>query len=64
MTEDRLNALAVLSIEKKFVQSFPVFDNKVIEIFSTKKARRMDFMYKNKNKFFCAHLHSEPTSRH
>nr|CAH7719903.1 unnamed protein product [Callosobruchus chinensis] len=46
MTEDRLNALAVLSIEKKFVQSIPDFDNKVIEIFSTKKARRMDFMYK------------------
>nr|CAH7718599.1 unnamed protein product [Callosobruchus chinensis] len=41
-TEDRLNALAVLSIEKKFVQPIP----KVIEIFSTKKARRMDFMYK------------------
>nr|CAH7741790.1 unnamed protein product [Callosobruchus chinensis] len=46
MAEDRLNALAVLSIEKKFVQSIPDFDNKVIEIFSTKKARRMDFMYK------------------
>nr|CAH7720896.1 unnamed protein product [Callosobruchus chinensis] len=45
MTEDRLNALAVLSIEKKFVQSIPDFD-KVIEFFSTKKARRMDFMYK------------------
>nr|CAH7751042.1 unnamed protein product [Callosobruchus chinensis] len=46
MPEDRLNALAVLSIEKKFVQSIPDFDKKVIEIFSTKKARRMDFMYK------------------
>nr|CAH7720856.1 unnamed protein product [Callosobruchus chinensis] len=46
MTEDRLNALAVLSIEKKFVQSIPDFDNKVIEIFSTKKARRMEIMYK------------------
>nr|CAH7748946.1 unnamed protein product [Callosobruchus chinensis] len=29
MTEDRLNALAVLSIEKKFGQSIPDFDNKV-----------------------------------
>nr|CAH7756086.1 unnamed protein product [Callosobruchus chinensis] len=46
MTEDRLNALAVLSIEKNFVQSIPDFDNKVNEIFSSKKARRMDFMYK------------------
>nr|CAH7720639.1 unnamed protein product [Callosobruchus chinensis] len=46
MTEDRLNALAVLSIEKKFVHSIPDLDNKVIEIFATKKARRMDFKYK------------------
>nr|CAH7753975.1 unnamed protein product [Callosobruchus chinensis] len=46
MTEDRLNALAVLSIEKKFVQSIPDFDNKVIEIFCTEKARGMDFLYK------------------
>nr|CAH7724966.1 unnamed protein product [Callosobruchus chinensis] len=46
MTEDQLNALIDLSIKKKFVQSIPDFDNKVIEIFSTKKARRMDLMYK------------------
>nr|CAH7722000.1 unnamed protein product [Callosobruchus chinensis] len=46
MIEDRLNALTVLSIEKKFVHSIPDFDKKVIEIFSTKEARRMDFMYK------------------
>nr|CAH7756193.1 unnamed protein product [Callosobruchus chinensis] len=45
MTENRLNSLAVLSMEKKFVQSIPDFDNKVIAIFS-KKAMRMDFMYK------------------
>nr|CAH7743212.1 unnamed protein product [Callosobruchus chinensis] len=32
MTENRPNALAVLSTEK-FVQSIPDFDNKVIEIF-------------------------------
>nr|CAH7733751.1 unnamed protein product [Callosobruchus chinensis] len=46
MTEDRLNALAVLSIEEKFVQSIPDFDNKVIKILFTKKASRMDFMYR------------------
>nr|CAH7757400.1 unnamed protein product [Callosobruchus chinensis] len=46
MTEDRLNALAVLSIEKKLVQSIPELGNKVIEIFSTKKARRTVFVYK------------------
>nr|CAH7753974.1 unnamed protein product [Callosobruchus chinensis] len=46
MTEDRLNALAVLSIENKFVQSIPDFDNRVNEIFCTDKARGMDFWYK------------------
>lgn len=46
MSEDRLNALAVLSIEKKFIQSIPDFDNKVIDVFSSMKTRRMDFMYK------------------
>ncbi|XP_031337552.1 uncharacterized protein LOC116166657 isoform X1 [Photinus pyralis] len=46
ISEDRLNALAVLSIEKKFVQSIPDFDNKVIEVFSRLNNRRMDFMYK------------------
>nr|CAI5849443.1 unnamed protein product [Callosobruchus analis] len=46
MTEARLNALAVLSIEKKFVQSIPDFDNKVVDVFSSKKEKRMDFMYK------------------
>nr|CAH7756439.1 unnamed protein product [Callosobruchus chinensis] len=47
MSEDRSNALAVLSTEKKFVQSIPDFDNKVIKIFSINEARRIDFMYKN-----------------
>ena len=46
MSEDRLNALAVLSIEKKFIRSIPDFDNKVIDVFSNMKNRRMDFMYK------------------
>jgi hypothetical protein len=46
MTEDRLNALAVLSIEKTFIRSIPDFDNKVIETFSAAKDRRIDFMYK------------------
>jgi hypothetical protein len=46
MTEDRLNALAVLSIEKTFIRSIPDFDNIVIETFSAAKDRRINFMYK------------------
>jgi hypothetical protein len=45
MTEDRLNALAVLSIKKPFIRSIPDFDNKVIETFSAAKDRRIDIMY-------------------
>nr|CAH7744206.1 unnamed protein product [Callosobruchus chinensis] len=40
MTEDRLNALAVLSIEKKFVQSIPDFDNKVTKRLSAYDYKR------------------------
>lgn len=46
MGQERLNALAMLSIEKQLVQSIPDFDNKVINLFATKKERRMDFNYK------------------
>lgn len=46
MSEDRLNALAVLSIEKTFIRCIPDFDNKVIDLFCSAKNRRMDFMFK------------------
>nr|CAI5829389.1 unnamed protein product [Callosobruchus analis] len=45
MAEDRLNALAVFSIGKKFVKFISDFDNKVIAVFSSRKATRIDFMY-------------------
>jgi hypothetical protein len=48
MTEDRLNALAVLSIKKTFIRSIPDFDNKVIQTFSAAKDRRIDIMYGKK----------------
>lgn len=46
MAQDRLNALAMLSIEKKLLQDIPDFDNKVIEVFAGNKNRRMEFKYK------------------
>lgn len=45
MSEDRLNVLAVLSIEEKFIQSVPDFDNKVIDVFSSMKHRGMVFFW-------------------
>lgn len=46
MSQDRLNALCVLSIEKKIIQTIPDFNKKVIEHFASEKCRRIDLMYK------------------
>ncbi|KAJ8924281.1 hypothetical protein NQ315_007073 [Exocentrus adspersus] len=46
VTEDRLDALAILATEKKFIQSIPDFDNKVIEVFCNRKEKSLDFLYK------------------
>ena len=46
MAQDRLNALAMLSMEKNLIQNIPDFNTKVIEKFATKKNRRAKFMYK------------------
>lgn len=46
MTQDRLNALSVLSIEKKFIHLMPDFNKKVIEHFASNKERRIDLKYK------------------
>lgn len=46
MTQDRLNALAMLSMEKKLVRNIPDFNERVIEHFATQKDRRAKFQYK------------------
>lgn len=46
MTEDRLNALAMLSLEKQLISEIPGFNAKVIEKFSLGKNRRMNFVFK------------------
>ncbi|KAF2905734.1 hypothetical protein ILUMI_00447 [Ignelater luminosus] len=45
MSQDRLNALATLSISKKLIQSIPEFNRLVIDEFSELKQRQMDFKY-------------------
>ncbi|KAI4830253.1 hypothetical protein KUCAC02_001897 [Chaenocephalus aceratus] len=47
MSQDRLNALAMLSMEKKLVRDIPDFNKKVIERFATEKERRTTFLSKN-----------------
>lgn len=47
MSEDRLSALAMLSIEKDMINNIPNFSDSVIDLFASKKDRRMDFVYKN-----------------
>ena len=51
MTNQRLSTLALLSIEKERLNKMEQkttfnFYEKVIDIFATKKERRMDFLYK------------------
>ena len=46
MGNDRLSALAMLSIESQLVDQMKDFNEKVIDHFSTSKIRRMDFIYK------------------
>ncbi|XP_078536808.1 zinc finger MYM-type protein 1-like [Lissotriton helveticus] len=46
MLEERLNALAMLSVESKLVQKIPDFNMKVIDKFATLKDRRADLVYK------------------
>ncbi|XP_063818962.1 zinc finger MYM-type protein 1-like isoform X2 [Pseudophryne corroboree] len=47
MKEERLSALAVLSVEKSVVmKNIPDFNNRVIEKFSTYKSRRMELICK------------------
>ena len=45
-TEDRLNALAMLSIEKKLTWDIPEFNRKTIEKFAELQNHREKFLYK------------------
>lgn len=47
MTEERLNALPMLSIEKKMVNHITNFNEEVIKVFMKKKDRRIDLKFKN-----------------
>lgn len=46
MKEERLTALGMLSCEKAFVNEIDNFNKKVIDVFASKKERRMDFNYR------------------
>jgi len=46
MQQDRLNSLAMLSIEKEMISSIADFNARVIDVFAKHKNRRMDFLYK------------------
>lgn len=46
MAQDRLNALAMLSIEKKLTRDILDFNTRVIEKFANQKDRRAKFLYK------------------
>jgi hypothetical protein len=47
VNEDRLTALAMLSIDKRLVLSIKDFNTKVIEKFAGKKNRRMDLNFRH-----------------
>ncbi|KAK0152291.1 Zinc finger MYM-type protein 1 [Merluccius polli] len=46
MTQDRLNALAILTMEKKLVTEMADFNQRVIDKFASLKDRRATFLYK------------------
>lgn len=47
MVEERLNALAMLSIEKNMINKIANFNEEVIKVFIQKKDRRIDLVFKN-----------------
>ncbi|CAH1955081.1 unnamed protein product [Acanthoscelides obtectus] len=46
MTQDRLTALSMLSIEKEFISTMEYFNGKVIDKFAAKKQCRIELTYK------------------
>ncbi|CAH1994203.1 unnamed protein product [Acanthoscelides obtectus] len=64
LTQDRLTALSMLSIEKEFISTMENFNGKVIDKFTAKKERRIELTYKKIGKFgFAEHLFYLATSR-
>ncbi|GBM99597.1 hypothetical protein AVEN_99695-1 [Araneus ventricosus] len=47
MSEDRITALAMLSIEKIMINDIPKFNENVVDLFALKKDRRVDLIYKS-----------------
>jgi hypothetical protein len=46
MCQERLNALAVLSIYKGVIAEIPQFNKRVIDLFAIQKGGRGEFLYK------------------
>ena len=46
VAQDRLNALAMLSIERQLTRDIPDFNTRVIERFASQKDRRSTFLYR------------------
>lgn len=46
MGQDRLNALAMLSIERELIHNYPDFNEMVINLFASQKARRCELLYR------------------
>ena len=46
MKQDRLSALAMLSVERDLIMQIPDFNQRVIDKFAASKDRRMDFLFK------------------
>ncbi|CAH1996836.1 unnamed protein product [Acanthoscelides obtectus] len=45
MTQDRLTALSMLSIEKEFISTMENFNGKAIDKFAAQKERRIELTY-------------------
>ena len=46
MKQERLNALAMISVEKNSINTMSNLNKKVIDLFAQNKNRRMDFLFK------------------
>ena len=61
MTNERLNSLSTIAIEKKFVKelmSDQLFKDRVVDNFASKKTRRVELLYKkNLRQDFCLPIH-------
>lgn len=70
MTQERLNAYGMMSIEKIYIYEIPDFIKLIIEKFISQKKKRVDFAYKKMN--FVRHnyvllylcLHSQSISKY